>query len=98
MGVAGADPRWWRAETTNGVVLDPRDILAAALTGHIRRVVIDSAGVIADMGRKRRLFTGNQRQAVLMGSTRCIWPGCDLPSGAAKQTTSTSGDIPAKPT
>ena len=76
-----SDPRWCRSETTNGVLVDPRDILAAALVGHIRRVVIDSAGVIVDMGRKRRLFTGNQRQAVLMGSTRCIWPGCDQTSG-----------------
>jgi hypothetical protein len=44
-------------------------------------VVVDSAGVIIDLGRKRRLFTGNQRQAVLMNSSRCFWPGCEQPSG-----------------
>ncbi len=75
------DPRWWRAETINGVPVPPQDILAAALIGHVRRVVVDSAGVIIDLGRKRRLFTGSQRDAVLMGSSRCIWPGCDQPSG-----------------
>jgi hypothetical protein len=78
---AAPDPLWSRSETTNGTLLAPNDILAAALIGHIRRVVVDSAGVIIDLGRKRRLFTGNQRQAVLMSSARCIWPGCDQPSG-----------------
>ena len=78
---AASDPLWSRSETTNGTLLVPNDILAAALIGHIRRVVVDSAGVIIDLGRKRRLFTGNQRQAVLMTSARCIWPGCDQPSG-----------------
>lgn len=29
----------------------------------MRRVVIDSAGVVVDMGRKRRLFTGAARDA-----------------------------------
>lgn len=78
---ATPDPRWWRSETSNGTLLSPNDVLAAALIGHIRRVVVDSAGVIIDLGRKRRLFTGNQRQAVLLGSSRCIWPGCEQPSG-----------------
>ena len=78
---AASDPLWSRSETTNGTLLVPNDILAAALIGHIRRVVVDSAGVIIDLGRKRRLFTGNQRQAVLMSSARCIWPGCDQSSG-----------------
>ncbi len=78
---AATDPRWSRSQTTNVNLLSPNDILAAALIGHIRRVVTDSAGVIINMGRKRRLFTGNQRQAVLMGSPRCIWPGCDQTSG-----------------
>ena len=78
---AAPDPLWSRSETTNGTLLAPNDILAAALIGHIRRVVVDSAGVIIDLGRKRRLFTGNQRQAVLMSSARCIWPGCDQSSG-----------------
>jgi hypothetical protein len=77
----GEDPWRWRAETTNGDLLSPNDILAAALIGHVRRVVVDSAGVIINLGRKRRLFTGNQRDAVLMGSARCIWPGCVQPSG-----------------
>ena len=33
-------------------------ILAAALLGHVRRTVIDSRGVVVDLGRRERLFTG----------------------------------------
>jgi hypothetical protein len=70
-----------RCETTGGILLDPDDVIAAAMAGHVRRVVFDSAGVVIDMGRKRRLFTGAAREAVLLQSGRCIWPGCCLPSG-----------------
>jgi hypothetical protein len=70
-----------RCETTSGILLDPDDVIAAALAGHVRRVVFDSAGVVTDLGRKRRLFTGVAREAVLLQSGRCIWPGCSLPSG-----------------
>ncbi|HWM19894.1 MAG TPA: HNH endonuclease signature motif containing protein, partial [Ilumatobacteraceae bacterium] len=70
-----------RCETTSGILLDPDDVIAAALAGRVRRVVFDSAGVVIDMGRKSRLFAGAAREAVLMQSSRCIWPGCCLPSG-----------------
>ena len=70
-----------RCETTGGILLDPDDVIAAALAGHIRRVVLDSAGVVIDLGRKRRLFTGAAREAVRLQSKRCIWLGCSLPSG-----------------
>ena len=68
-------------ETTGGILLDPDDVIAAALAGHVRRVVFDSAGVVIDMGRRRRLFAGAAREAVRLQSKRCIWPGCSLPSG-----------------
>jgi Domain of unknown function (DUF222) len=70
-----------RCETTSGILLDPDDVIAAAFAGHVRRVVFDSAGVVIDVGRKRRLFTGAAREAVMLQSGRCIWPGCCLPSG-----------------
>ena len=69
-----------RCETTNGVVLHPHHLLRAALSGHVRRVVIDSAGVIIDQGRKQRLFTGSARQAAMMLVKHCEHPGCDLPA------------------
>ena len=54
------------------------------MIGHVRRVVVDSAGNVIDVGRKRRLFTGTGRDAALLqallrgpGGLRCLWPGCD---------------------
>jgi hypothetical protein len=70
-----------RCETSTGVQLDPGDMLAAALCGQLRRVVLDSAGVVIDLGRRSRLFTGRARDAVLLGDRWCLWPGCDLRSG-----------------
>jgi hypothetical protein len=75
------DPARRRAETVDGVQVPPGDIVAAVWWGQIRRVVIDAAGVAIDMGRTRRLFTGAARDAVLLQSRRCLWPGCRLPAG-----------------
>ena len=69
-----------KCETADGVQLDPNDVLVAAAIGHVRRVVIDSAGVVVDVGRKQRLFTGALRDAVMLGSPWCFWPGCNRPS------------------
>jgi hypothetical protein len=70
-----------RCETPDGVQVDPADMLAAALLGHVRRVVLDSAGVVIDLGRKRRLFTGAAREAaMLFGSRTCVHPGCYRPT------------------
>ncbi len=69
-----------RCETDSGVVIDPWDALIAAATGHVRRVVLDSAGVVVDMGRKQRLFTGPMREAVLLSSRRCTRGGCTVPA------------------
>ena len=73
-----------RCETDSGVVIDPYDMIIAAATGHVRRVVLDSAGVVIDMGRKQRLFTGPLRDAVLMTGRRCTWPGCHIPGNACQ--------------
>jgi hypothetical protein len=52
-----------RCSTLSGKPIDPHDALGAALIGHVRRVVFDSRGVVVDMGRKSRLFTGTAREA-----------------------------------
>ena len=51
------------------------------MIGHVRRVVIGADGVIINLGRRSRLFTGSARdaallQAVLDRGRRCLWPGC----------------------
>lgn len=65
-----------RCETRHGVAIDPRDAVVAALIGYVRRVVTDSAGVVIDAGRRRRLFTGALREVVWVQGTQCLWPGC----------------------
>ena len=58
-------------------------LVAAALIGHVRRVVVNVEGTVIDLGRKQRCFTGAARDAVLLnqatsgGIPRCMWPGCD---------------------
>jgi hypothetical protein len=61
----------------SGIPLDPADVFAAAVVGRVRRVVINSKGVIVDVGHRRRCFTGAMRDALLAISGRCDWIGCD---------------------
>ncbi len=65
-----------RCETSTGVVVLPDDVIRAALHGHIRRVLMNSAGVIVAAGRKRRLFTGAAREAAKLMARHCDFPGC----------------------
>lgn len=76
------DPaRRWCA-TTDGTPVDPTDVVIASLLGHIRRVVVNGEGRVIDLGRKRRLFTGAAKEAVILQAAldhlgrRCLWPGC----------------------
>ena len=72
-----------RCCTTGGVPVDPADAVVASIIGQVRRVVIDGDGVIIDLGRRSRVFTGSAREAALLqaaldGDGRCLWPGCGL--------------------
>ena len=73
-----------RCHTVDGTQLRPAETIAAALVGHVRRVVVDGAGTVIDLGRRRRLFTGSSRDAAFLqallrgpGGLGCLWPGCD---------------------
>jgi hypothetical protein len=67
-----------RIESSTGVILAPDDVIAACLSGVVRRVVIDSASVVVDAGRKRRLFTGVARELALLLWQRCGHLGCTV--------------------
>lgn len=82
--LAEPDPAVRRCETSTGVELLPDDIVAALLHGHIRRVVIDSAGVIVDAGRRRRLFTGTARELAKLFVHHCDHLGCTVPATYAE--------------
>jgi hypothetical protein len=73
-----------RCHAMDGTSLRPAEAVAAALVGHVRRVVVDSAGTVIDLGRRQRLFTGSARDAAFLqallrgpGGLGCLWPGCD---------------------
>lgn len=72
-----------RCETTDGAPVDPRQLVAAAFLGRIRFVVVDGAGVIVHAGRKRKLFTGALREAIMAIDPVCGWLGCNLRSQIA---------------
>ncbi len=65
-----------RCEDDRGNVIDPRAMIAAALVGRVRRMVLSDQGVVLDFGRRRRLFTGALREAVLLTGHHCGWVGC----------------------
>lgn len=83
-GGAPADPNRRRCETTRGAVIHPDDALRAMLLGHVRRVVIDSAGVRVAHGRRNRLFGGTLREVVKSAARRCTHPGCTIPATVAQ--------------
>ena len=72
-----------RCHTADGHHIHPDEVVVAAVVGHVRRVVLDGAGTVIDLGRRRRLFTGAARDAALLGgwaglSPGCGWAGCGI--------------------
>lgn len=74
----GEDLLWQYCETENGVPVLGHDMLRAALTGHVARVVIDGQGVVTDFGRQRRLFTGAAREVLTLMLDGCEHLGCPV--------------------
>lgn len=70
-----------RMESDTGVAVTPADVIAASIIGHVRRVVVDAAGVVVDAGRKRRLFTGTAREMALLLAHGCGHLGCTVRAG-----------------
>jgi Domain of unknown function (DUF222) len=75
------DPRNYRnsrCETFSGTQLDPADAVAAAIKGHMRRVVYTTPE--ASVSQKGRFFTGGLRQLLNVIDPSCTWTGCDIPA------------------
>lgn len=73
-----------RCETAAGTPIHPTLLLRALLTGHVRRVVVDSTGVVTDLGRRQRLFSGSAREAAKLLARTCTHPGCGVRSRCAE--------------
>ena len=80
---APLDPTTSVCRTLDGVALDPTEAFASVFVDRLRRVVVDAAGVVIDLGRARR-FTGGARLAVQLADSHCPWPGCDVPASACE--------------
>ena len=89
----------WRCETTSGIALTPDDVLRAAVAGHVRRVVFDSAGIVTNLGRRSRLFTGAAAEAVRLQNQHCGWTACRIPEARCQldHLTPWSNDGPTDP-
>ncbi|MCU1394660.1 MAG: hypothetical protein JWM34_3088 [Ilumatobacteraceae bacterium] len=68
-------------ETSSGVQVDLIDLALAALIGTVQRIVTAGDGHVIDLGRRKRLFTGAVRDAVILAGDRRFWPGCQRRSG-----------------
>jgi hypothetical protein len=73
-----------RCETGEGVLVGPDTVLQHILEGYVRFVVLDETGVPIRWGRRRRLFTGAVREAVMSLSPRCTHRGCRIRSGSCE--------------
>lgn len=73
------DPTDVVCRTLDGVALEPTEAAANALVSKMRRVVVDAAGVVIDLGRAR-FFTGGARLAAQLSDQHCPWPGCIIPT------------------
>jgi Domain of unknown function (DUF222) len=87
-----------RCETINGDPIDPFDAVAAAVVGHVRRVVYDSRGCVIDLGVASRLYRGSSRTAAWLQGTRCLWPGCGLSHCQVDHTVPSAARGPTNPT
>ncbi len=52
----------------------------AACSGAIQYFAQDPRGRIVDLGSLQRVFTANQRRAILARDGGCVIPGCDVPA------------------
>ncbi|MEM7141521.1 MAG: DUF222 domain-containing protein [Actinomycetota bacterium] len=72
------------SRTLDGTYVNPAEVVARSFVDHVRRVVVDAAGVVIDLGRRSRLFTGSARDAALLGEVSCYWTGCWVPASACQ--------------
>jgi hypothetical protein len=68
------------ATLEDGTAVPPSELAVAMCDCAITRLVVDADGVPLDLGRTQRLFTGEQRRAIIARDRECIWPDCHVPA------------------
>ena len=86
-----------RCETSRGYQLDPDDLLAAALVGQVRRVMLDRAGVVIDLsGDGHGCSPAGPVMRCCSGIDGVSGPDAIFVPGAAKPTTPNPGQLPGR--
>lgn len=78
-----------QCETIDGTPVPQAAALAAMLIGRVRGFVADERGVVTHLGRRSRLFRAGARDAAILQDLRCLWAGCDVPTGRCQTDHST---------
>jgi hypothetical protein len=78
-GTMPRDPRTARCDLAHVGPVSTSTVRRLACDAIIRRVVRDDDGEILDLGRRTRIVSTAQRNAVALRDGGCSWPGCDRP-------------------
>lgn len=74
----------WRpvepAVLEDGTPLAMSELARVLCDSEVGRIVVSADGVPMDLGQTQRLYTGQQRRAVIVRDRRCAWNGCDVPA------------------
>lgn len=68
------------AHSIDGEQLDTVTAAVLICDAHLKPVVVDSSGNPLDLGRTRRFFTQDQRDALIVRDGGCVFPGCERPA------------------
>lgn len=83
LGGEGADGGWRPVEPAaleDGTPLAMSQLARVLCDSEVGRIVMSAGGVPLDLGQTQRLYTGQQRRAVVVRDRVCAWNGCDVPA------------------
>ena len=64
----------------DGTPLAMSELARMLCDSEVGRIVVSADGVPMDLGQTQRLYTGQQRRAVIVRDRCCAWNGCDVPA------------------
>ena len=68
------------ATLEDGTPVAASDLARVLCDSEVGRIVLSADSVPLDLGRTQRLYSGQQRRAVIVRDRQCAWNGCDVPA------------------